>query len=284
MMQELWADAIGNMDSDLVELFVLMEQGLAEKKPVKVIAWKKWSLIAASLLLAVGIGSSAAFHFLSSGEPVNEPPVFKEPVQEENDGASSGDGIYDELMDPINVNYSYEEYLDFLTDRRGLAYKNGFVTYERVCFLGEFDHMNYWTYDPTGGVRITYFLNDRGRPIELLIQNYRNSSALPKQEITDAVFDSCDMRKIISTNQYQFDESDKVGGCYYRMGDTYYIYDDTLSLQKIMICSQVKQYTLTLSDLSNYPMSGENAVIHNLLDREKAYAQIEVLLTLWEAK
>lgn len=282
MMQELWADAIGNMDSDLVERFVLMEQGLEEKKPVKVIAWKKWSLIAASLLLAVGIGSSAAFHFLPSGEPVNEPPVFKEPVQEENDGASSGDGIYGD-MDPFDVDYSYEEYLDFVTSKACLDYRNGFVTYEKVSLFGEFDKMNLWGYSYQNP-KVTYFLNDRGRPIELFIQNYRNSSALPKQEITDAVFDSCDMRKIVFTNQYRFNESDEVGGCYYRMGDTYYIYDDTLSLQKIMICSQVKQYTLTLTDLSNYPMSGENAVIHNLLDREKAYAQIEVLLTLWEAK
>ena len=282
MMQELWADAIGNMDSDLVERFVLMEQGLEEKKPVKVIAWKKWSLIAASLLLAVGIGSSAAFHFLPSGEPVNEPPVFKEPVQEENDGASSGDGIYGD-MDPFDVDYSYEEYLDFVTSKACLAYRNGFVTYEKVSLFGEFDKMNLWGYSYQNA-EVTYFLNDRGRPIELFIQNYRNQYGIPKQEITDAVFDSCDMRKIVSTNQYQFDESDKVGGCYYRMGDSYYIYDDTLSLQKIMICSQVKQYTLTLTDLSNYPMSGENAVIHNLLDREKAYAQIEVLLTLWEAK
>lgn len=279
MMQELWADAIGNMDSDLVERFVLMEQGLEEKKPVKVIAWKKWSLIAASLLLAVGIGSSAAFHFLSSGDPVNEPPVLNDPIQEEND-------VDDDVMEdisPANVDYDYEGYLDFLTSKSCLTYKNGFVTYERISMFGEFEKMNYWGYS-SKAIKLTYFLNDRGRPIELLIQNYRNSSALPKQEITDAVFDSCDMRKIVSTNQYQFDESDKVGGCYYRMGDTYYIYDDTLSLQKIMICSQVKQYTLTLSDLSNYPMSGENAVIHNLLDREKAYAQIEVLLTLWEAK
>ena len=279
MMQELWADAIGNMDSDLVERFVLMEQGLEEKKPVKVIAWKKWSLIAASLLLAVGIGSSAAFHFLPSGEPVNEPPVLNDPIQEEND-------VDDDVMEdisPANVDYDYEGYLDFLTSKSCLTYKNGFVTYERISMFGEFEKMNYWGYS-SKAIKLTYFLNDRGRPIELLIQNYRNSSALPKQEITDAVFDSCDMRKIVSTNQYQFDESDKVGGCYYRMGDTYYIYDDTLSLQKIMICSQVKQYTLTLTDLSNYPMSGENAVIHNLLDREKAYAQIEVLLTLWEAK
>ena len=279
MMQELWADAIGNMDSDLVERFVLMEQGLEEKKPVKVIAWKKWSLIAASLLLAVGIGSSAAFHFLSSGDPVNEPPVLNDPIQEEND-------VDDDVMEdisPANVDYDYEGYLDFLTSKSCLTYKNGFVTYERVSMFGEFEKMNYWGYS-SKAIKLTYFLNDRGRPIELLIQNYRNSSALPKQEITDAVFDSCDMRKIVFTNQYQFDESDKVGGCYYRMGDTYYIYDDTLSLQKIMICSPVKQYTLTLSDLSNYPMSGENAVIHNLLDREKAYAQIEVLLTLWEAK
>ena len=283
MMQELWADAIANMDSDLVERFVLMEQGLEEKKPVKIIAWKKWSLIAASLLLAVGIGSSAAFHFLSSGEPVNEPPVFKEPIQEENDGVSSGDGIYDESMDPFDVDYSYEEYLDFVTSKACLAYRNGFVTYEKVSLFGEFDKMNLWGYSYQNA-EVTYFLNDRGRPIELFIQNHRNRYDLPKQEITDAVFDSCDMRKIVSTNQYQFDESDKVGGCYYRVGDTYYIYDDTLSLQKIMICSQVKQYTLTLTDLSNYPMSGENAVIHNLLDREKAYAQIEVLLTLWEAK
>ena len=283
MMQELWADAIGNMDSDLVERFVLMEQGLEEKKPVKVIAWKKWSLIAASLLLAVGIGSSAAFHFLSSGDPVNEPPVLNDPIQEENDGVSSGDGIYDESMDPFDVDYSYEEYLDFVTSKACLAYRNGFVTYEKVSLFGEFDKMNLWGYSYQNA-EVTYFLNDRGRPIELFIQNYRNQYGLPKQEITDAVFDSCDMRKIVFTNQYQFDESDEVGGCYYRMGDTYYIYDDTLSLQKIMICSQVKQYTLTLTDLSNYPMSGENAVIHNLLDREKAYAQIEVLLTLWEAK
>ena len=283
MMQELWADAIGNMDSDLVERFVLMEQGLEEKKPVKVIAWKKWSLIAASLLLAVGIGSSAAFHFLPSGEPVNEPPVLNDPIQEENDGANFGDGIYDDLMDPFDVDYSYEEYLDFVTSKACLAYRNGFVTYEKVSLFGEFDKMNLWGYSYQNA-EVTYFLNDRGRSIELFIQNYRNQYDLPKQEITDAVFDSCDMRKIVSTNQYQFDESDEVGGCYYRMGDTYYIYDDTLSLQKIMICSQVKQYTLTLSDLSNYPMSGENAVIHNLLDREKAYAQIEVLLTLWEAK
>lgn len=279
MMQELWADAIGNMDSDLVERFVLMEQSLEEKKPVKVIAWKKWSLIAASLLLAVGIGSSAAFHFLSSGDPVNEPPVLNDPIQEEND-------VDDDVMEdisPANVDYDYEGYLDFLTSKSCLTYKNGFVTYERISMFGEFEKMNYWGYN-SKAIKLTYFLNDRGRPIELLIQNYRNSSALPKQEITDAVFDSCDMRKIVSTNQYQFDESDKVGGCYYRVGDTYYIYDDTLSLQKIMICSQVKQYTLTLTDLSNYPMSGENAVIHNLLDREKAYAQIEALLTLWEAK
>ena len=279
MMRALWADAIGNMDSDLVERFVLMEQGLEEKKPVKVIAWKKWSLIAASLLLAVGIGSSAAFHFLSSGDPVNEPPVLNDPIQEEND-------VDDDVMEdisPANVDYDYEGYLDFLTSKSCLTYKNGFVTYERVSMFGEFEKMNYWGYS-SKAIKLTYFLNDRGRPIELLIQNYRNSSALPKQEITDAVFDSCDMRKIVSTNQYQFDESDKVGGCYYRMGDTYYIYDDTLSLQKIMICSPVKQYTLKLSDLSNYPMSGENAVIHNLLDREKAYAQIEVLLSLWEAK
>lgn len=279
MMQELWADAIGNMDSDLVERFVLMEQGLEEKKPVKVIAWKKWSLIAASLLLAVGIGSSAAFHFLPSGEPVNDPPVLNDPIQEEND-------VDDDVMEdisPANVDYDYEGYLDFLTSKSCLIYKNGFVTYERISMFGEFEKMNYWGYS-SKAIKLTYFLNDRGRPIELLIQNYRNNSELPKQEITDAVFDSCDMRKIVFTNQYRFNESDEVGGCYYRMGDTYYIYDDTLSLQKIMICSQVKQYTLTLSDLSNYPMSGENAVIHNLLDREKAYAQIEVLLTLWEAK
>ena len=183
----------------------------------------------------------------------------------------------------FNVDYDYEGYLDFLTSKSCLIYKNGFVTYERISMFGEFEKMNYWGYS-SKAIKLTYFLNDRGRPIELLIQNYRNNSELPKQEITDAVFDSCDMRKIISTNQYLFDESDKVGGCYYRMGDSYYIYDDTLSLQKIMICSPVKQYTLILSDLSNYPMSGENAVIHNLLDREKAYAQIEVLLTLWEAK
>ena len=279
MMQELWADAIGNMDSDLVERFVLMEQGLEEKKPVKVIAWKKWSLIAASLLLAVGIGSSAAFHFLPSGEPVNDPPVLNDPIQEEND-------VDDDVMEdisPANVDYDYEGYLDFLTSKSCLIYKNGFVTYERISMFGEFEKMNYWGYS-SKAIKLTYFLNDRGRPIELLIQNYRNNSELPKQEITDAVFDSCDMRKIVFTNQYRFNESDEVGGCYYRMGDTYYIYDDTLSLQKIMICSQVKQYTLTLSYLSNYPMSGENAVIHNLLDREKAYAQIEVLLTLWEAK
>ena len=189
----------------------------------------------------------------------------------------------DEDESPFDVDYSYEEYLDFVTSKACLDYRNGFVTYEKVSLFGEFEKMNLWGYSYTGAV-VTYFLNDRGRSVELLIDPYKSLYDLPEQEITDAVFEDCDMRRIVYTEQYQPSDEEKTSGCYYRIGDTYYIYDADLRLQGIRFYSHRKQYTLTVEGLSEYPMQGENAVIHNLLDREKAYAQIEVLLTLWEAK
>ena len=280
MMQELWADAIGNMDSDLVERFVLMEQSLEEKKPVKVIAWKKWSLATACLLLAVGIGTGGALQYLKRTEPA---PTLPTPSVEVPGVETPPENDVDEDQSPFDEDYSYEMYLEFVTSKVCLNYRNGFVTYERVCLFGEFEKMNLWGYSYTGA-EITYFLNDRGRSVELLIDPYKSLYDLPEQEITDAVFEDCDMRRIVYTEQYQPSDEEKTSGCYYRIGDTYYIYDADLRLQGIRFYSHRKQYTLTVEGLSEYPMQGENAVIHNLLDREKAYAQIKALLSLWEAE
>ena len=199
MMQELWADAIGNMDSDLVERFVLMEQGLEEKKPVKVIAWKKWSLIAACLLLAVGIGTGGALQYLKRTEPA---PTLPTPSVEVPGVETPPENDVDEDQSPFDVDYSYEEYLDFVTSKACLDYRNGFVTYEKVSLFGEFDKMNLWGYSYTGA-EVTYFLNDRGRSVELLIDPYKSLYDLPEQEITDAGFEDCDMRRIVYTEQYQ---------------------------------------------------------------------------------